>query len=435
MLRSLKSLWQGIELLALRSYQYHLLSVAAMVLVIAIFFSQGYSPARFVLHFLVLPVSALGLCSPGRRNLRLSYVLLACVVYLVTMLVASAMQPEITLDQLWQQLRSSAYITAFLLIIASLVASYPRFTRYFFLIVGTAVAINILINIYLYFQYVAPFPYRALAQYRLKTLLGMRDYANATNVSATYAVFFMGVIATAVRRDLPSWARRALVFAALVLLVGVLLTQARSALTAVTVGTVLLVLTLSRRTQTVGAVIGLTIAIAMAGVPAIERAVTMRGSSFRFEVWTKFVDLIEAKPVFGYGPWSQAGIKLDSGAFLDQAHNLVLSGWFRGGILAAAAMLFILVGGIYWARRYWRATGNIAPLCVMVTIAIAGMVDYQLLPTDPTWPWVTFWLPIGLAAGAEMAWRNLHTSGQDQASAHATSPPARSIADQPMESV
>jgi hypothetical protein len=35
-----------------------------------------------------------------------------------------------------------------------------------------------------------------------------------------------------------------------------------------------------------------------------------------------------------------------------------------------------------------------------------GMFDYNLLITPPDWPWVTFWLPIALAVGAETYVRN-----------------------------
>ena len=91
----------------------------------------------------------------------------------------------------------------------------------------------------------------------------------------------------------------------------------------------------------------------------------------------------------------------------------MLSAWFRGGIVGACAMGFILCGGILWARRYWLCHGDVVPLCVMVTIAMAGMFDYQLLVTYPTWPWVTFWLPFGLCVGAEMATRKAQQGASD----------------------
>ena len=57
---------------------------------------------------------------------------------------------------------------------------------------------------------------------------------------------------------------------------------------------------------------------------------------------------------------------------------------------------------------------------VMATIAVAGMFDYQLMVTAPTWPWVTFWLPFGLAIGAEMAVRRLGTGAAAGGRAHET---------------
>ena len=141
------------------------------------------------------------------------------------------------------------------------------------------------------------------------------------------------------------------------------------------------------------------------GFRAATRRPASRLQPYRLEVWREFLLLI-GDGRLGYGSFSPAGITLHTGKFLDQAHNLVLSAWFRGGLASAPAMVLILVGGIYWSWRHHAATGDAAPLAMMTTIAIAGMFDYQLLVTYPNWPWVTFWLPFGLAAGAEMASRN-----------------------------
>ena len=92
--------------------------------------------------------------------------------------------------------------------------------------------------------------------------------------------------------------------------------------------------------------------------------------------------------------------------FLNHAHNLVLSAWFRGGVVSAVAMAFILLGGIYWATRYWITMRQITPLCVIVTMTSlpeCSIINWSA--TYPAWKRVTSWLPIGLCIGAELAVR------------------------------
>ena len=155
---------------------------------------------------------------------------------------------------------------------ASLVAAYPNFTKWFFVIVGAAVAVSVAINIVLYFEYLAPKHFRYIGQYRLKTSIGMRAYANSTNISATYAVYFMGTIATVMRGRLPPIPRAILALCAAILLVGVLLTQARSALLGVLVGLAVLALTASSRIRLFVLAALLAVAGAIAAVPTAQEA-------------------------------------------------------------------------------------------------------------------------------------------------------------------
>ena len=87
------------------------------------------------------------------------------------------------------------------------------------------------------------------------------------------------------------------------------------------------------------------------------------------------------------------------------AHNLLISALVRGGLLSLAGMALMLGGGLYWSWTYARRSGDPIILAMMVAISVAGMFDYELLLKPTEWSWVAFWLPIGLAAGAELAVR------------------------------
>jgi O-antigen ligase len=301
--------------------------------------------------------------------------------------------------------RNAGFVLIFLMVTPYLTTLTVRMTNALMTAACLVAAISALVNMGA-FVLNAPFPHdlSALAGYRLTAVVGMPDYRNSTNISATYAVFFMLATATAVSCPMPRRQRAILFAAAAVLGAGVLFTQARSAMLAVVVGLSVLIAAAPRVRLAIGGglVAGLIVLLL---VPGLREAVMARGGSYRLELWAAFIDLAWQKPLIGHGALANIDRVMADGYVVDQAHNLVLSAQVRGGLLGAVAMATMLAGGIYWAFRHWRATGTIAPLAVVVTMTSAGMLDYQLLSTLPTWPWVTFWLPIGICIGAELAVR------------------------------
>lgn len=387
------------------AYDRRLLAIALIALVMVVFVPHGERIARAIGLVLVLPLAGLGLVVPGwRHGLAFSVVLLACGAYLCALL-ASSVAGDAAWPLLSRQLIPSIAIPVFLAITGSLLVAFPGFPRWLFLGAGTAAAIITGINIYLFFEHLQPANYPALSDVRLVATLGMPGYTNSTNISATCAVMFAGTVAAALGSGARPWQRTLLLADAGVFLAAIVLTQARSAALAVLAVLLVLALTAPRRFR-YPALAGLAACCLLPlAIPLVMETVLARGASLRPEVWSAFLRLIAEKPWIGYGPFSSVTITVGDGYVLDQAHNLVLSAWFRGGVAGAVAMTCILGAGTWWSLRYWRSTGDRLPLCVTAAVLTAGMLDYQLLATYPTWPWPTFWLPFGLAAGAEMACR------------------------------
>jgi O-antigen ligase len=400
----LGKLWSGVPAVASWSNRLQLTQAACIAMLAAIFFAPTDGPARSIFVALVLPLAGLGLVLNWSR-LRGSSVLVACALYLALMVLASAIGMDQIDRKIWVLSYQSVFVFLFAWTIGGLVATDDRFTDKLFLFGGLVAAASAAINIYFFFRDIVPddlpFYYR-----RLSTTVGMPAYKNSTNISSTYAVFFVGTLAVAMRGRLPLPVRGVLAAAAALLLAGLLLTQARGGYVAAMVGLIVLALTASRpfaRWLTACAV--LAAVVVGFSVPWLREIIIARGLSARPEVWRGFLNLIIERPWIGYGVFDPIGILATNSSFLDQAHNLVLSAWFRAGLGAAISMAFILVGGLFFAWRYWLATQQVVPLTVMATIVTAGMVDYQLMISGPTWPWVTFWLPFGLCVGAEMAAR------------------------------
>jgi hypothetical protein len=403
-----RDLWRrcgdGLVAAAQLTLHYRLLFVAYLLCLCLMFFTDPNVTSRFVLYYFLLPTALVAMMvTAAGRPIGYATLLWACVIYLAALALASWVQPDTQLRAVWQQVRLSLAVLLFLWATAFLMMRYRNAAAWLVTVVGIALALSAAINIYLFFTRGAPGvadPTSAGA--RLVATIGMPAYTNSTNISATYAVYFAGLVGVSVQRGTPRAARLVAALAAAVLLAGVALTESRSAYLAVAASLLVVVLASPRRLRVVVGGLALCAGVALAARPGLIHAILVRGAGNRFDVWSYFGGLIRQRPLFGYGALDRTtGFTLE-GQFLDQAHNLVLSGWFRGGILAALAMAFVLLGGLYWANRYRIATGGLVPLCVIVAIATAGMFDYQLLVTYPTWPWATFWLPFGLCIGAEV---------------------------------
>ena len=118
------------------------------------------------------------------------------------------------------------------------------------------------------------------------------------------------------------------------------------------------------------------------------------------------------RPLIGEGLLAVIHRNVD-GSEIFHPHNLLLSAQIRGGVLSLVGMALMLGGGLYWSFCHARRSGDPVFLAMIVAISVAGIFDYELLLLPTGWTWVAFWLPIGLAAGAELAVRRNTVAAPD----------------------
>src|SRR6185295_12158791 len=109
-----------------------MLAVAQLACLSVIFLPHGDKIARSVGLPLMLAMAGLGLLSPGRRYVVFSNVVIACLIYLVGMDLASLLEVDAGACEVWRQIQISPIILAFLLATGSLVAAFPSYTRWLF---------------------------------------------------------------------------------------------------------------------------------------------------------------------------------------------------------------------------------------------------------------------------------------------------------------
>ncbi len=394
--------------------------LAALIALAPLFFSNNYQLAPRLLSGVFFPVVALlwmtfhinwrkgpTLDVSARIVFTFSIILAAAFIYLLAINLSDWSQPGAVARMLDRQWLYAGQILVFMACFVYAVRTWPGFLPRFVTAFATLVAASALYNIVLH---VVSIPTTSDTELlRLVNNLGMPGYTNSTNISVTYALLFVASAAVIVDSRLPRLMRYWLIPVALILLGGVMLTQSRSAYIGVIVG-LMLVLWLAphafRRAALISFVVGIVLGgLVLALLPQTRAAVAARGASHRPEIWKIYAGNAIQRPLLGYGGLSNIDINLSDGTAIDQPHNLVLSAQVRGGVFCALAMITLLVGSLYWSARFLKLRREVIPLAMVATIASAGMFDYNLLITPVTWPWVTFWLPFAICAGAEIAVR------------------------------
>ena len=406
--------------------------LAALIALAPLFFSNNYLLAPRLLNQIFFPVVVLlwlsfQLDRRGWPTVQLqvfvrvvfvfSIIITAAFVYLLAMNLSSWSQPGAILRDVDKQWAYAGLILLFMISFAFAVRTWREFLPRFVTAFSTMVAVSALYNIVVHlsginFSAINPSAVAFASEIpalRLINSLGMPGYTNSTNISVTYAVLFVASAAVIVDSRLPRPMRYWLVPVALILLCGVVLTQARSAYVSIIVGLMLVLWTAPhafRRAALISFVAGVVLGgLVLMLLPHTRTVVETRGTSYRPEIWTIYAGNALQKPLLGYGGLSNIDIKLENGAIIDQPHNLILSAQIRGGIFCALAMITLIAGSLYWAARFLKLRGEVIPLAMIATVATAGMFDYNLLITAVTWPWVTFWLPFSICAGAEIVVR------------------------------
>ncbi len=238
---------------------------------------------------------------------------------------------------------------------------------------------------------------------RLSAAIGTPGGIWPTAVSVRCAVFFAAAFALATARRS---SRPVTIVAAVAMLpIGamLLLTVGRAGYVGALAGMLSVVPFVERRVRAfILSIVGL--AVILSFYPPIFEAVATRGMSYRIEIWVTYLEWAWETALIGQGMTANVH-RVIGGIEFYHAHNLLISALARGALVGLFGMIIMLGAGLYWSWTYARRFGEPVFFAMMVALCVTGVFDYELLPTLTNWTWVTFWLPIGLAAGAEVASR------------------------------
>lgn len=225
----------------------------------------------------------------------------------------------------------------------------------------------------------------------------------------------------------PEWRLRH-VAACAVMAIFILFTESRGPLGAMCVASLFICAAGPWRARAGAALAG--VALAWWLLPASFRAheaetLANRGTSHRFEIWHRTLQMIAERPIFGHG----LAANLDhAGATFP--HDLFLSVLFYSGAAGFVlfAVLLAFVASRLWRARpaQWSGDPSVADWVWMVALwinaLVSGLTDLGQITKGPGPLWLIFWLPVCLALSVR---RPAHVPGwAERPSARMVSPPA-----------
>lgn len=131
-----------------------------------------------------------------------------------------------------------------------------------------------------------------------------------------------------------------------------------------------------------------------------------RADSYRISIWQQSWDIFLQHPLFGYGfGGARPEIFIAESLPASHSHNLFLATMLDGGVVALVLIVALLVISTFWSIRYFRETGDVTLLALMMFAVLGNLTDGKTPIASPNHQWLYFWLPIGLVGAYELRHR------------------------------
>jgi len=399
----------------------HALTLSMILVATAILLCNDfYAPADILAVAAIPAVIAPLLLRPGRDAFK-SVILLAALTYGLSLVLATLLYGGFPLAGVLPFLPPLVATVGTIAVLCMLIRSSEGFIRVFCDWVTLACAVSAAVNTLAYFR--QDMSWGVIANFRLVPYIGIPVYQSSTTIGATYAIYFTYAFSVLTASRRPHWQKAVFGLAAASLLLALIATQARGAYLAALAGVFAVSFSTSRRNRLIA--IAFLIAAGLAALyPPYTAALLFRGDGYRIGIWLSYLQMAADRPLAGYGLLTDT-TRLVEGSVFIHAHSVVLAAEIRGGLLGLASMAALLGAGLYWSAAYANRRGDPGLLGMIVALVADGILNHEVLITYPSWPWVTFWLPLGLAAGAEVKLRSAarQTAAARQPAIHSTVDP------------
>lgn len=365
--------------------------------------------ARTLFFFVTIPFALIGLNYTLLRSTLRHPIFLLTAAYFAILTLTSLAAPDVRAGAIGDHLLQSARVLLLIVITVDLIRRDDRFLKTFGLFLSVSAAIGVVITVLAFYSSGA-FPGGSIFATRLQGVPGFTVYYNSNVIGAIFAVACVTGASVLPSGRLSRGEFVAVAIATSMLFAAVVLTQSRSALMASIMGIGLAAVLGGRRRQI--RALGLGAAVLLVGLwlwtPFFESLVE-RGAAMRPEVWSHYWQMAQERFWLGYGVSYDIAMVMPDNQNPLSAHNIILSALVRGGVAAALTLFALVLTCLYRSWKAWRETGAVMPFALIAATAVATTVDHEMTATSLGWPWLLFWIPVGMCLGVSVREASPHS--------------------------
>ncbi len=290
--------------------------------------------------------------------------------------------------------RRLVYLFVFLSLTIELVLRYPKFIDYLFVSLFWVAVITAIASI-LWFYSKHSFPkdrLRFIGDQVQNEVVGANVYGMVT------LVCFFHILKI---KESYVW-----IYAAfnLVILFSVFLTQSRGPVGALLI-TCLIGAALTRNTKLFGAVLGIILLglIMFLSIEELREMITVRGFSYRLEVWQQILSRIKASPFFGEGIFTENTFIMTDGFKMYHPHNVYLATTLYGGLIGLFLLLILQIMAMWYSFKIFLRENNFTFVALFLFAFICMTTANYRIISHPDAIWIYFWLPLAILAGKRIS--------------------------------
>lgn len=365
-----------------------------IVFIAGIFFMTPKMYKNYYYIFVVAPF----FLTVNVKNLRIiteSKILLLSVGYCFYMVVTLGWSSGVSIGESVEVFRKALLVIVFLIITSYVLGKKIEIVNLLYKYISLSAGIWAVINMAIFFS----------KNYHGR-LSGFGVLKNPIMAASCYSVAVLLIFfCFLIKNEVPFSCKIKYIFAGLVSVVFVVLTQSRGPLLAL--ASVFIISSVLVRLKYVLWVLGgflIPLVAVYAGGFVDFSALLTRADSYRLSIWSQSWNHFLQQPWFGYGiRGDRPDIVILQSVTADHSHNMFLSTMLDGGLIALALIVAVIGLSAYRAIIVCRESGDATLFALVMFTVLANITDGKSPIVSPNYLWMYFWLPIGLASAYELA--------------------------------
>ncbi len=288
----------------------------------------------------------------------------------------------------------SVYLFVFLSLTIELALRYPKFIDYLFVFLCWVAAITGIISILWFYSSFSFHTDRLLS-------LGAKVRHPVKGASVYGMIALVCYFHVLKSKRSSAWIYAVL---SVVILFSAALTQSRGPLGALLV-TFLIGAVLTRNKKLFATVLCVIIigGLMFFNIEGFKEMITVRGYSYRLEIWQQTIARIKEALLFGEGIYTDTKFIMASGAKLNHSHSIYFATVLYGGLIGLFLLLTLQAIALWKSFLYFLKENDFTYVALLLFAFICIIASRHRIISHPDVLWIYFWLPIALLAAKKLS--------------------------------